>query len=815
SNTSWSSTGYSNTHINQLINDYKLPHIISVACVNGNFNSTTCFAEAWTRATNNTTGNPTGAVAIYASSINQSWAPPMAAQDEIADIMVGLSTSTLESRMLLGGLYYSGSCLMMDEYGADGASMYKTWHIFGDCSIMIRSDVPEEMTVSHLPSMFIGLDTFTVNTEISDAEACLSYEGNILGSAITDESGIAEIILSDMPSIPTTLTLTVTAFNKVTYITDVDLIPNAGAYVVYSSHSISDGNNDIPEYGEQFYLNFSLNNVGSDNATDVSAIISTENAYVEIITDSIFIDLIEGETMVDISEAFEIVLADNVPDQQNIQFDVTVNSGNNEWISSFNIVANAPVFSTDEYTLLEIEGNNNGRIEPGETFQITFPVTNTGHSASPEFTATFASSNQYIEYTDNQLDFESLAPEGNLVAGYNFTVSEEIPIPSTIVFGFGIEAGSYSVTNTYTEIIAFLVEGFETGDLSSYDWNEAGPQPWVFDTQVYYEGQYALKSGDIGANQTVSIDVFVDVPIEGNLTFFKKVSSENNWDFFTFYIDNEEMGSWSGDVDWSQESYPITAEPHVFKWEYSKDTSVDGGQDCAWIDEIVFPATASVEEPIFTVSTQSIDFGIVPVGEIAETQFSITNFGNATLNGTIGEIDGFTIEAIVENVDRNKAKKAKRETIDYTIPAGGTRSYRVLFIPVDEIIYSGILTITTNDVNIETFEMEISGEGDIVSSDDPNLIPAVTELVGNYPNPFNPVTKIEFNLAESNHVTLEVYNILGQKVNTLANKRYEAGKHEILWEGTDANGNNVSSGVYFYKFNDGKYTSTKKMILLK
>ncbi|MDD3051928.1 MAG: C25 family cysteine peptidase, partial [Candidatus Cloacimonetes bacterium] len=92
SNTSWSSTGYSNTHINQLINDYKLPHIISVACKNGNFTFTTCFAEAWTRATNNTTGNPTGAVAIYASSINQSWAPPMAAQDEIADIMVGLST---------------------------------------------------------------------------------------------------------------------------------------------------------------------------------------------------------------------------------------------------------------------------------------------------------------------------------------------------------------------------------------------------------------------------------------------------------------------------------------------------------------------------------------------------------------------------------------------------------------------------------------------------------------------------------------------------------------------------------------------------
>ncbi|GAG31482.1 unnamed protein product, partial [marine sediment metagenome] len=76
--TSWGTTGFSNDDIDGLTNDNMLPFIFDVACVNGQFNGYTCFAEAWMRATNGT--EPTGAIGVYASSINQSWAPPMEAQ---------------------------------------------------------------------------------------------------------------------------------------------------------------------------------------------------------------------------------------------------------------------------------------------------------------------------------------------------------------------------------------------------------------------------------------------------------------------------------------------------------------------------------------------------------------------------------------------------------------------------------------------------------------------------------------------------------------------------------------------------------------
>lgn len=90
-----------------------------------------------------------------------------------------------------------------------------------------------------------------------------------------------------------------------------------------------------------------------------------------------------------------------------------------------------------------------------------------------------------------------------------------------------------------------------------------------------------------------------------------------------------------------------------------------------------------------------------------------------------------------------------------------------------------------------------------------------TGLIQNYPNPFNPSTTITFSLQENGHVNIEVYNLKGEKVITLINRDYEAGNHSTSWNGTDKYGNNVPSGIYFYKMRMGTYTSAGKMVLMK
>ncbi|MCK4312242.1 MAG: T9SS type A sorting domain-containing protein [Candidatus Cloacimonetes bacterium] len=106
------------------------------------------------------------------------------------------------------------------------------------------------------------------------------------------------------------------------------------------------------------------------------------------------------------------------------------------------------------------------------------------------------------------------------------------------------------------------------------------------------------------------------------------------------------------------------------------------------------------------------------------------------------------------------------------------------------------------------FEYTGMGAGDIIV--------AKTELINNYPNPFNPVTNIVFSIKEASHVTLEIYNIKGEKVRTLINEVLPANNHVVTWNGVDDSNKSVSSGVYFYKMRaGGRYTSTKKMILMK
>ncbi|MCD4796550.1 MAG: T9SS type A sorting domain-containing protein [Candidatus Cloacimonetes bacterium] len=116
-------------------------------------------------------------------------------------------------------------------------------------------------------------------------------------------------------------------------------------------------------------------------------------------------------------------------------------------------------------------------------------------------------------------------------------------------------------------------------------------------------------------------------------------------------------------------------------------------------------------------------------------------------------------------------------------------------------------------------ESDFSNNANVFFVDADNTqIPMKTELLGNYPNPFNPSTTISFSLTteSTEHTELTIYNLKGQIVKILVNEKMSAGNHSVVWNGTDEKNQPVSSGIYFYRMrNDGRYTSTKKMILLK
>ena len=98
----------------------------------------------------------------------------------------------------------------------------------------------------------------------------------------------------------------------------------------------------------------------------------------------------------------------------------------------------------------------------------------------------------------------------------------------------------------------------------------------------------------------------------------------------------------------------------------------------------------------------------------------------------------------------------------------------------------------------------------LVGVNDKNALPVVYELYQNYPNPFNPTTIIKYDLPNSQHVGLKIFNILGQEVATLIDEVQEAGYKSVDWSA-----NNVSSGIYFYKLTAGDFVEIKKMLLVR
>lgn len=248
----WAVYNYTNTHVNALTNDYKLPYIISVACNNGEYTyySQPCFAETWLRATNVNTGNPTGAIGGMFSYISQPWSPPMYGQDEMIDILVESYSDNIKRTM--GGVSLNGNFKILDlgHNNTPYYATYNTWILFGDPTLTLRNDTPQAMNVTHYPEMSQQATAFVVNaTNAEGARATLSRNGEMMGTAVINNG--SAIISFEAPMELGEATLTVFGYNKITYRTTIDIVENTDQPLMVNITT----NNDLLISGASTILN--------------------------------------------------------------------------------------------------------------------------------------------------------------------------------------------------------------------------------------------------------------------------------------------------------------------------------------------------------------------------------------------------------------------------------------------------------------------------------------------------------------------------------------------------------------------------------
>jgi hypothetical protein len=585
---------YTNTQINALQNNGRYPYFIVVGCCTGDYDDDDdtgeTFGESWIKSPSS--ANLTGGIGGAFSSVYQSWAPPMEAQDEMNKIIT--ETAAIQTRHTLGSIHYHGCASMNDAYGAGGDEMTDTWVLMADPTMQLRTAMPLSLTATHDAGAVMGVSTLMVGCNVNDAMVCATFNGEILDAQIVVNGQV--ILNFNAVSEPGSILITATAFNAIPYQGWIIVTPATGPYVVGHVTGINDtaGNgNGLADYNEQIGISINASNIGVDVATNITATVSCANTFVVIDDNSYsFGTLIAGQT-VDAANGFTFHLDGPITDQTAVIFVVTYTDSNgNTWSSNLPVVIQAPEFEcANTFDVNDSQGNGNGRIDGGETVTITFPITNSGHaSTAVAVDAQLSTSVAGVTIVGGLVNLGSIAPGQTVNASFTLAVDASLIASTAIDLSLNLPIAYYGMECVTSVTANRSIEDWETGNDNSYPWNYSGNADWFVTNQYAYEGTYSMESGNVNDNQVTSMLIDVNASADFEMSFSFKTSTEDGYDFLSFEIDNLQRGSWSGDNDWTVVSYLLPAGAHTLSWNYTKDFTVSSGEDACWVDNIVLPA---------------------------------------------------------------------------------------------------------------------------------------------------------------------------------------------------------------------------------
>lgn len=378
-----------------------------------------------------------------------------------------------------------------------------------------------------------------------------------------------------------------------TYVSPIDLILPAPK-LVHDAHQVNDtayGNGDgVMSYGDTILLGVKIKNIGTLDADNVVVTLKTSSPYITILDTTENYGAIAKGTSKNILAAFKYAVAQNVPNNTDIEFFCEAHDQNDSvTISTFTIKAMAPAPTIISMTVQDPSGNNNGRLDPGETATIHILNKNTGPYTAEDVISTLTSNNPFVTVLDGTYSIGDMIPGQEKTVDYTVTVDPSTYYGSAVVLHDVAQALYQSDTRDFLLPIGLLVEDWETGDFTKFAWEQGGDVNWVIDPTTKWEGNYGSKSGDVSDNQKSELIIHYNVMFDDSISFYRKVSTQVLSDMLKFYIDDLRVAMWSGNQDWKRFAYPVLAGPHTFKWVYEKDAAGSMNDDAVWTDFIVFP----------------------------------------------------------------------------------------------------------------------------------------------------------------------------------------------------------------------------------
>ena len=460
SQTSWAVAGYSNSHVNALVNDDKWPFIWSVACNNGEFDGT-CFGEAWLRATNNETGRPTGAVGGMFSWISQPWVPPMTGQDEMVDILTEWKYND-QYNHTFGGASQNGSMYMLDMHPNDNGATHNTWILFGDPSLMVRTDVPEDMNLGiNPPILMLGMSGLEITAEnTAYGLATLMMDGEVLASGYLQD-GVCNLEFAPLSNVGTA-TLTVMGYNKTTAVYEVAVNNAEGPYITISGYDPN-----FAAVNQETNLSISFKNVGVDPTSGLTTVtLSCADDRMNIVNATAEFDVLAADETVTLANAFSFIVAEGVEDGTRFQIDVEMTCGDAVWTGKVMVTAGQAILSFAGMTWP-------GEFVPGETLTLLASFQNIGHYLATNGIATIACESEYVTIVTGTAETGTIDPEGIATCMFEIAIDAECPTTETISVTFTMTADGGLTAEGVATLKNSCIVIFDLSDSYGDGWNGA------------------------------------------------------------------------------------------------------------------------------------------------------------------------------------------------------------------------------------------------------------------------------------------------------------------------------------------------------
>jgi len=481
--------------------------------------------------------------------------------------------------------------LAVAESGSDLENYY--WEIYtllGDPTLSTNLGQPTLHPATYPDVIITGTPDFTVEGDPWTLVSLNSEEGHLITGRI-DSTGSLTLPLADLNLTPGPVELVLTAQNRIPIFDTLQVIAPDGPYLIAANPTLNDSGawnaNAELDFGETCLVGFTIQNVGLGEAQNISVTLTTSDLFTTITPRTVWLATLDHDSIA-VVDSFEVSLAGNCPDGRRIELEALLTDGTGQvWTSPLRLTAHAPVITPET---IRVDDGNNGRLDINEIADIVLDFSNSGSCFSPSGTAQLTSMDPYVALINSETSLDSILTDSSREAAFTIRVLPTTPPGHEFRFQWTINSDhGYSTFGSFQLPAGLIIEDFETGDFSSFDWTFSGDADWIITQDPVWEGAFSAVSGDVDDYQQSSLILNVSCPQDREIQFTFKVSSEANYDGLEFYIDNTRYGPWQGEIDWQDVTFPIPAGEHTLTWKYVKDQGVTHGSDCAWLDYIILP----------------------------------------------------------------------------------------------------------------------------------------------------------------------------------------------------------------------------------